>query len=86
MENNIPELRENAVRVTIELNWPEKRLDNVLLDKIRTQGENLSLKTISRSTLKQLFANGKIQIKGQNARPSSSLAKGITYVDILDYK
>ncbi len=83
MENNIPELRKNAVRVTIELTWPEKRLDNVLLDNIRNQTDNLTLKNISRSSLKQMFADGKIQIKGQKARPSSSLAKGTTYIDIF---
>ena len=82
MENNIPVLPKNAVRVTIELNWPESRLDNVLLEKIRTD-DNLNVKGISRGALKKMFSDGKVQIKGQNAKPSSALAKGTTYIDLL---
>jgi 23S rRNA-/tRNA-specific pseudouridylate synthase len=85
MENNVPVKPKNSARITIELTWPEDRLDNILLEKIRTQEENLKLKNVSRSGLKKLFTEGKIQIKGQNAKPSSSLAKGTTYIDILGY-
>lgn len=86
MENNIPVQPKNSARVTIELTWPENRLDNILLEKIRTQEDNVALKNISRGGLKKLFTDGKVQIKGQKARPSSGLAKGITYVDILGFK
>ena len=82
MENNVPVLPKNAIRVTIDLSWPENRLDNVLLDKIRNE-EDVKLRTISRGTLKKMFQEGKVQIKGQNARPSSSLAKGTTYIDLF---
>lgn len=85
MENLIPEQPKNSARVTIELTWPENRLDNILLEKMRTQEDNDALKSISRGGLKKLFTEGKIQIKGQRARPSSSLAKGITYIDILGF-
>lgn len=85
MNNNIPVQPKKSVRVIIELNWDEDRLDNILLEKIRNQEDNAALKSISRGRLKKLFAEGKVQIKGQNARPSSALAKGITYVDILDF-
>ncbi len=83
MENNVPVKPKNSARVTIELTWPEDRLDNILLEKIRTQEENMKLKNLSRAGLKKLFMEGKVQIKGQNAKPSSSLAKGTTYIDIL---
>ena len=47
--------------------------------------ENASLKIISRGALKDLFNESKIMIKGQRAKSSSAIAKGITYVDILGY-
>lgn len=81
MEHNIPAVPKNAQRVILELTWPENRLDNILLEKIRTS-ENGKLNTISRTKLKKLFSDGKIKIKGQNALPSSSIAKGTTYVDL----
>jgi hypothetical protein len=43
------------------------------------------LREISRTKMKELFTTGRILIKGQRATPSSALAKGITYVDILGY-
>lgn len=85
MENHIPSIPNNSSRVTINLDWPEKRLDNVLLEHLRTQESNAKLRSISRGVLKKLFVEGKIQIKGQNARPSSALAKGTTYIDIIGY-
>ena len=85
MQDNIPPKPKNSFRVTLELFRPEKRLDAVLLAALKSQNENLNLREISRTEFKALFNNGRIQIKGQNARPSSALAKGITYVDILGY-
>ena len=86
MQDQIPPQPANSFRIVLELNRAEKRLDNVLLQAIRAQNENLDLREVSRTTFKDLFNNGKIQIKGQNARPSSAVAKGTTYVDILGYK
>lgn len=86
MQDNIPPQPPNSFRITLELFRAEKRLDTVLLQAIKQQNENLDLREISRTAFKELFNSGKIQIKGQNARPSSALAKGITYVDILGFK
>jgi hypothetical protein len=74
-----------SFRVTLNLDYPESRLDNVLLATLREQNENLTLKNISRAGLKNLFNNKKIEIKGQRAKSNSSLAKGVTYVDILGF-
>lgn len=86
MQDQIPPQPANSFRIVLELYRAEKRLDNVLLQAIRAQNENLDLREVSRTTFKDLFNSGKIQIKGQNARPSSAVAKGTTYVDILGYK
>ncbi len=86
MSENIPPLPANSFRIVLDLNRPENRLDNILLQAIKQQNENLTLREISRTAFKELFNTGKIQIKGQNARPSSGIAKGITYVDILGFK
>ena len=86
MNDNIPPQPKNSFRIAIELNRAEKRLDNVLLQALKEQKENLNLKIITRSAFKELFNSGRVQIKGQNARPSSGVAKGITYVDILGFK
>ena len=86
MNEKIPPQPKNSFRITLDLYRSEKRLDNVLLLAIKNQNENLDLREISRSAYKALFNSGKIQIKGQNARPSSAVAKGITYVDILGFK
>lgn len=82
MSFKVPEKPEGAFRIAIELEFPEDRMDNVLLNALRDQDENLKLKNISRSALKDLFAQKKISIKGQRARANSALAKGTTYVDI----
>jgi hypothetical protein len=84
-EHNIPERPENSFRITLNLQYPESRIDNVLLNALREQDINISLKHISRSALKDLFNQKKILIKGQRAKSNSSLAKGITYVDILGF-
>lgn len=86
MIDNIPPQPPNSFRITLELYRSAKRLDTVLLEAIKQQSDNLNLREISRSAYKELFNQGKIQIKGQNARPSSSVAKGITYVDIIGFK
>lgn len=75
----------NSYRVTITLDQSVDRMDNVLLDACRSQEENPALHTISRAALKQLFNEKKIMIKGQRAKSNSSLAAGITYVDILGF-
>lgn len=79
----IPEQPANSFRVILQLDYPESRMDNVLLNALREQNENLTLKNISRAALKELFAKKKILIKGQRAKQNSALAKGTTYVDIL---
>jgi hypothetical protein len=76
----------NSARIVLDLARPEKRLDSVLLKALRDQNDNLDLREISRVDFKALFNQGKILIKGQRATPSSSLAKGITYIDILGFK
>lgn len=86
MTENIPPQPPNSFRITLELFRAEKRLDAILLQAIKGQNENLTLREISRTAFKELFNTGRIQIKGQNARPSSAIAKGITYVDILGFK
>ncbi len=83
--DNIPEKPANAFRIVLNLEYPESRMDNVLLAALRGQDENLELKSISRSGLKDLFMNKKVMIKGQRAKSNSGLAKGSTYVDILGF-
>ena len=75
----------NSHRVVITLDHPVDRMDSVLLDACRKQEDNPALHTISRAALKQLFNDKKIMIKGQRAKSNSSLAAGITYVDILGF-
>jgi 23S rRNA-/tRNA-specific pseudouridylate synthase len=76
----------NSFRVILDLNSSGQRLDALLLKSLREQNQNIDLKNISRSVYKELFSSGKIMIKGQRAKPSSTLAKGETFVDILGYK
>lgn len=83
MNNPIPPRPPKSFRIVLNLNRSESRMDNVLLAALRDQNDDLNMKNISRSQLKEFFNNGQVQIKGQNARPSSGLAKGTTYVDIL---
>lgn len=86
MAHNTPEKPAEAFRIALELDHAESRMDNILLEALRNQNENGALKNISRSGLKTLFNESKIQIKGQRCRSSSALAKGTTYVDILGYE
>ena len=75
-----------SFRITLSLNAAFPRLDQVLLEALRGQERNQALKRISRKAFKDLFNKKRIQIKGQNALPSSSLARGVTYVDVLGYE
>jgi len=83
METPVPPQPRGSFRVVLQLTRQEKRLDTVLLAALRAQKENLDFANITRTTFKKLFDDSRIQIKGQNARPSSALSKGLTYVDIL---
>jgi len=85
MENFVPPKPANSCRIVLDLHQPQKRLDTILLQEFKIQNDDPKLKEVSRSKLKELFSEGKILIKGQRANPSSSLAKGITYVDILGF-
>lgn len=80
-----PKQPENSFRVTLELGVKLPRLDSVLLEYLRNQDRNAELKRISRTVYKKLFDEKRILIKGQAAKPSSGLAAGTTYVDILGY-
>ena len=84
MSELVPPRPPKSTRITLELSRSEKRLDNILLAALREQNENPMLKLISRVDFKELFNSGKVTIKGQRAKPSSGLASGTTYVDILD--
>ena len=81
---NPPEQPENSFRLKLTLT-NSHRMDTVLLEALRAQDENISLKNISRNAFKELFKTKSILIKGQSARPSSMMAKGVTYVDILGF-
>lgn len=81
-----PEKPKNSFRVTLVLTSPAQRLDQPLLEGLRKQSRNLALKNISRTEFKELFKKKRIRIKGQPAVPSSSLARGTTYVDILGFE
>ena len=85
MTTTIPEIVPNAVRIALDLSYAHSRMDNVLLTALREQNDNEALKVISRTALKDLFNDKKIMIKGQRAKSNSSLAQGITYVDILGF-
>lgn len=84
-KSNVPEQPENSFRIVLTLNHKQPRLDTILLEAIRAQDKNDELKRISRTAYKALFNEKRILIKGQCAKPSSSLAAGVTYVDILGY-
>lgn len=81
----VPPRPAKSFRVVLNLNYRADRMDNVLMEALKNQTENPSLKIISRGALKELFTKGKIEIKGQRAKSNSAIAKGLTYVDILGY-
>lgn len=74
----------NSFRIELVLTF-RQRIDTKLLHELRNQTRNSALRAISRSALKELFKKKKIQLKGQAAVPSSLLAEGTSYVDILGY-
>ncbi len=76
----------NCFRVTLTLPTPRSRIDQILLEELRKQNRNLVLKRISRTEFKELFKKKRIRIKGQPATPSSSLAQGTTFVDIVGFE
>ncbi len=84
--SHVPDQPENSFRVVLTLNHRQPRLDTLLLEAIRAQEENSELQRISRTAFKTLFNEKKILIKGQAAKPSSSVAAGTTYVDILGFE
>jgi hypothetical protein len=79
----IPEQPENSIRIILELDVPESRLDLVLLEACKKQTENETLNLMSKTHLKKLFGEKKVLIKGQSAKAKSSVNRGVTYVDIL---
>jgi hypothetical protein len=83
MTYKIPEQPENSFRVALELEATAPRLDYVLMDALKKQTENEELNLISKAHLKRLFTDKKILIKGQNAKPKSTVNSGTTYIDIL---
>lgn len=85
MQDFTPSQPPKSFRIALDLNKSVKRLDSVLLAALHEQNDNVKLKAITRSKFKELFNTGKILIKGQRATPSSALAKGTTYVDILGF-
>lgn len=85
MTDSIPAPMPNSYRIVLELESAEPRMDNVLLKALRDQDENQKLKMVSRTALKDLFNEKKIFIKGQRAKSSSALSKGVTYVDIIGF-
>jgi 23S rRNA-/tRNA-specific pseudouridylate synthase len=82
---NVPKQPPNSFRVTLTVASARPRIDAVLLEELRRQKRNLALRNISRTEFKELFRKKRVRIKGQPATPSSSLAQGTTYVDIMGF-
>lgn len=80
---NLPAPVPGAIRLKLIMNSRQPRLDAHLLEAMRLQEQNDALKRISRTQFKKLFDEKKILIKGQPAKPSSSLNAGTTWVDVL---
>ncbi len=78
-----PPAVKGAVRLKLVMNSRQPRLDVHLLEALRALEDNDSLKRISRTQFKKLFDEKKILIKGQPAKPSSSLNTGATFVDVI---
>lgn len=89
-ENNenkhVPVQPANSYRVVLDVRIGRPRIDATLLTALRAQNDNLDLREISRSALKDLFGSSRIFIKGQRAKSSSTLATGLTYVDIIGFQ
>ena len=84
--SNTPAKPPNSFRVTLTLSSGSPRLDQPLLEALRAQNDNPTLKALTRSGFKALFKERRILIKGQSANPSSGLAQGTTVVDILGFE
>ncbi len=84
--SHIPTQPANSFRLIIQLASSVSRLDSTLMQALRSQNEVPELKSITREQFKKLFKDKRIMIKDQVARPSSGLASGTTYIDILGYK
>jgi 23S rRNA-/tRNA-specific pseudouridylate synthase len=80
---NLPPPVAGAIRLKLVMNSRQPRLDAHLLEAMRLQEQDDALKRISRTQFKKLFDEKKILIKGQPAKPSSSLNAGTTWVDVL---
>ncbi len=80
----VPAQPADAYRVVLELTSSKPRLDQVLLEALR-KTTHPRLKRISRTDFKELFKKKHVRIKGQPATPSSAIAQGTTYVDIIGY-
>lgn len=78
-----PEQPQNSFRVILELEKPQDRLDQVLMNALKNQDDNLKLKTISKTQLKKMFIEKRVLIKSQSAKAKSSLNSGTTFVDII---
>lgn len=81
----VPPRPRGSFRVILNLASAAPRLDAVLIEALRKQDRSIDLNNLSRAKIKELFAKKKIRIKGQAATPSSAVARGVTYVDILGY-
>lgn len=84
-QNFVPPKPPKSFRIVLDLKRSEKRIDAVLLAALKAQKENINLAILTRGSFKQLFLDGRIQIKGQRARANSAVNKGLTYVDILGF-
>ncbi len=82
---NIPPIPPNSFRVVLEQAFKGGRLDSALMEALRNQARNLDLKNITRTQFKALFDEKRVVIKGQPAKPSSTLAGGTTYIDLLGF-
>lgn len=78
-----PEQPSNSFRIILELENPAARLDVVLIEALHGQSENSELSKISKAHMKKLFTEKKVLIKGQSAKPKSSINSGTTFIDIL---
>jgi predicted RNA binding protein with dsRBD fold (UPF0201 family) len=81
-----PPQPDNSFRIVLNVASNGQRLDGLLLGELREQNRNQRLKDVTRSMLKKLFNEKRICLKGQPARPSSSLARGVSFVDILGFR
>jgi hypothetical protein len=84
MNEFVPTQPAKSHRIVLDLLVRQKRLDTVLLEALKNQESGAKYQLVTRTQFKDLFKEGRITIKGQRAGPSSALAKGVTYIDILE--